>query len=265
MTASSNIFRAVSQYAQIRLARLPLGADCICVICSQRIRRFLPYKGGWAHLPPLMRELDVVGSDVDNHLCPACTSHDRERHLLMYLRASGLLERVRGGRVLHIAPEIHLQRYFRAVDPAIYVLGDLLPNSPEVESINLQSIPYGNCSFDLVVANHVLEHVADDHQALREIVRVLSPNGQAVLQTPYSKRLVQTFEDPGIVSPPARLHAYGQEDHVRLYGQDLISRIQTAGLTGEPISHDALLPTSDAQRYGVNRSEPFMLFRKPLS
>ena len=247
------------------LARIPLGAKYYCSVCKRKVRRFLPYRGGWADVPPLIRHLGVIGSDVENFECPACGCHDRERHLLLYLTAANLLSAMSGARILHFAPERNLRRFIRAADPAEYVLADLFPDSSEVQRADLQAIPYPAEHFDFVLANHVLEHVQDDALALREIFRVLRPGGHAILQTPYASGLTRTFEDPAIVSGEARLHAYAQEDHCRLYGEDFVSRAESSGLRRKISTHAALLPHIDAAVMGVNVEEPFLLFQKPVN
>lgn len=259
------IFHAISavQRAGARIvASNPLRARCRCSICKRQVQRFLPYRGGWANVPPLIRQLNVVGSDVENFECPVCGCHDRERHLLMYLRASGLLPRMHRAKVLHLAPEHHLQKYIRATEPIEYVLGDLWPSKPQIQQIDLQAIRYPDNYFDFVLANHVLEHVEDDMRALREIYRVLRFEGHAILQTPYSEVLTRGFEDAGIQSDPARLHAYGQEDHQRLYGRNIVEYFESAGLRSLVKTHAQLLPDTDPNRFGVNSGEPFFLFKK---
>jgi SAM-dependent methyltransferase len=115
-----------------------------------------------------------------------------------------------------------------------------------------------------VIANHVLEHVDDAQQSLAEIYRVLANGGFAILQTPFASTLTRTFEDSGIQSKSARLHAYGQEDHVRMYGRDIDAVFTSRGLISRVNTHQALLPEIDAVRYGVNPAEPFLLFQKPV-
>lgn len=243
-------------------ARIPFGASHYCCICESRVRRFLPYRRGMVSVPPLMLQLAVVGSDVEHFECPVCQSHDRERHLLMYLNTSNLLRRMGGTRILHFAPERHLQRFIRTAEPAEYVLGDLYPASAGVQKIDLQAVPYSDDYFDFVLANHVLEHVQDDAQALREIFRVLRPGGHAILQTPYASGLTKTFEDSAIRSEQACLQAYGQEDHRRLYGQDIAHRFEASGLRSLMKTHSQLLPDVDHVRFGVNPQEPFLLLQK---
>ena len=80
-----------------------------------------------------------------------------------------------------------------------------------------------------MIANHVLEHIVDDGKAIRELKRVLKPDGEIILSFPICPDK-DTYEDISIQSPEARLKAYGQEDHVRLYGRDYRERIERYGL-----------------------------------
>lgn len=249
------IRRAIARWLPFRVRRCPL--------CERRLARYLPYRGGWRRAPALGRALDIVGSDLDHFECPNCGAHDRERHLAQFLRASGLLTRLTGRRIVHFAPERAIVALLAARQPADYRKCDLHPASPQIDAVDITRMPFGDASVDLLVANHVLEHVEDDSRALAEIVRVLAPGGHAILQTPYSNVLLRTWEDPGIVEPYARLQAYGQEDHVRLYGRDIFERFAASGLEACVVTHDQLLPDVDAGSSGVNRREPFFLFRRP--
>lgn len=212
---------------------------------------------------PLMKALDVVGSDVDHHECPRCGSHDRERHLLLYMRASGILPGLRRMRVLHFAPEKWLSRAIVEESPVDYVRCDLHPQSADIQKVDMLDMPFDDGFFDLVIANHVLEHVEDDLRAVREVHRVLNRGGRAILQVPYSSVLTRTWSDPGIVAERLRKQAFGQEDHVRMFGRDVCDRISSSGLVSEVVSHEGLLGDVDAMEVGVNPEEPFFLFRKP--
>lgn len=247
---------------------LPLPSRGFCCVCESTVAAFLPYVSTGVRRfrnPALMTALGVVGSDIARFTCPRCLSHDRERHLLLYLRAVGLDQRLSGLRILHMAPEANLGRMIAARRPVRYVQGDLFPAHAGVERVDMQAMPFQDGSFDLVIANHVLEHVADDLCALREIARVLAPDGRAILQTPYSPVLAATFADTGITTPAARLQAFGQEDHVRLYGRDIFERFASAGLRDETRTHAQALAHVDPFRHGVNGAEPLFLFRKPAA
>lgn len=242
---------------------LPLPSTRYCCICERRVLRFVPYRGGSMFMPPLARALDAVGSNVDHFECPHCGSSDRDRHLVLYLRAAGLTTHIGGGRILHFAPEKHLAALIAAQRPSLYVQADKFPAHAGIVALDLTGIAASDKSFDMVIANHVLEHVGDAQQALREIYRVLTDGGFAILQTPFASSLTRTFEDPGIQSKAARLHAYGQDDHVRMYGRDIATVFASQGLVSQVKTHQTLLPDIDAMRYGVNAAEPFLLFQKP--
>lgn len=236
------------------------GGRRLCALCGHAVWRFMPYQG--AGSVALMDALETIGSDIRHFECPRCGAHDRERHLYLFMQGSGMLHRLGGLRVLHFAPERRLWKRIAAASPARYVRCDLVPASADVEQADIACMPFADESFDLVIANHVLEHVENDTQAAREICRVLAVGGFAILQTPYSPMLERTWSDAGIVRSEARLQAYGQEDHVRLFGRDIFERLSEGGLTPHIGSHEDLLPDVDARRYGVNPREPFFLFRK---
>lgn len=209
-----------------------------------------------------MVALDTVGSNVENFGCPNCNCHDRERHLLLYLKARGLFDRFRGADILHFAPENRLSGLIAATEPRRYVRGDLYPTSEEIEEIDMLAIDKPTASFDFVIANHVLEHVDDDLLALSELRRVLRIGGFAILQTPFSSKLTRSFSDPGIDNNFARYQAYGQEDHVRLYGSDIFTRFESAGFKSHVVTHDEQLAGIDPLECGVNEKEPFFLFER---
>lgn len=231
----------------------------LCNYCQKEVDRFLPYRGGRGSLSHLSELLDHIGSDVDNFSCPHCASTDRERHLKLYCTALDVMKR--NARILHFAPEWNFVSHIAQFDPQVHVFADLYANDPRFEKINIEKIPYSDGSFDYVIANHVMEHVADPDAALLEINRVLTADGFAILQTPYSGMLHKTLEDPGIDTDKLRLEFYGQEDHVRLFGQDIFERF-SAHLDPAVVSHPSLFDSSVSATFGVNPREPFFLFRK---
>nr|WP_289847887.1 class I SAM-dependent methyltransferase [Aliiglaciecola lipolytica] len=131
-------------------------------------------------------------------------------------------------KVLHFAPETVLSRKLKSIF-SHYITADL--NAKNVDmTIDMTDIPFPDEHFDLIIANHVLEHIPDDKKALNELKRVLkSMSGLAILQVPISLNSEQTYEDFSIDTDEGRLHAFGQEDHVRLYGNDYGDRLKQAG------------------------------------
>jgi SAM-dependent methyltransferase len=188
---------------------------------------------------------------------------DRERHLRLFIERLNIMERASGGAVLHMAPEYRLQGYVESHGLKSYVRGDLSPSLEGVTRIDLQQIPFPDETFDMVICNHILEHVANSATAIREMHRVLKRGGRAICQTPYAARLTTTFEDPLLQSPDDRLFFYGQEDHVRLFGSDIGEHFISAGFTGRLVPHSEILPDVDPEQLGVNEREPFFDFVRP--
>ena len=230
-----------------------------CYVCNAKFSRFLPYRKSGMNVAPFLSVLGVVGSDMQNFACPVCRCTDRDRHLCMYFDALDLWGRFGGANILHFAPEVALIPRISATQPVRYVRADLFPATADIERIDITAIPYADESFDVVICNHVLEHVPNDGLALSEIRRVLKHGGRAILQTPYSSVLHSTWEDSGIATEQQRLLCYGQEDHVRLYGVDLFEKIIASGLHVQRHSHMERLPERDASYYGVNPLEDLIL------
>jgi len=256
--------RTIGLYGSIMRRLLAGEPRGFCIACHRPVLAFLRFGGGSNAVPALMKAAAVIGSDVDHFSCPKCGAHDRERHLLLYFAKSNFNSLIANGRVLHFAPEPAIKRFIESAIPAEYIRGDLFPASPGVRRVDLCKMSFEDASFDLVIANHVLEHVDDDAQALKEIFRILRPGGMAVLQTPYASGLSITICDPAVSNPVLRLELYGQDDHVRLYGNDIFERFTSTGLVSKLGLHEDLLPEIDCRIYGVNPLEPFMLFNKPV-
>jgi SAM-dependent methyltransferase len=174
--------------------------------------------------------------------CPHCGALERHRTLWPHIRA-GLRP---GTRVVHFAPEPILARNITGVPGVTYTAADLEPSSPglasdiEIVAADITDQPWPDASFDVAVVNHVLEHVPDDRAAMRELRRVITPDGMVFSHHPFDARRDHTFEDPSVVSPAERLRVFGQDDHVRIYGRDLPARWTAAGFDVEDLGGGAL-------------------------
>jgi ubiquinone/menaquinone biosynthesis C-methylase UbiE len=129
--------------------------------------------------------------------------------------------------------------------------------------VDITAVDFPHEYFDLLIANHVLEHVPDDRRAMSEIFRVLKPGGRAVLQTPFSPVLAGSFQDAAIDTEADRLLFYGEVDHVRVYGRDLFTRLEEAGFGVATQRHADLFPPDAAAYHGVNPAEDLLLIVKP--
>ncbi len=149
-----------------------------------------------------------------------------------------------------MAPENVLRNRLRSVPGAEYHGGDLTAEFGP-ERIDVTDLQFPDESMDIVVCNHVLEHVPDDRRAMSEIRRVLKPGGWALLLVPDLEGetvLDATDEDATVTSPEERLRRFGQADHVRRYGWDYLQRLELAGLDPEVVDPATVFPPEVVER-----------------
>ena len=218
-----------------------------CPICGAHYRKFMPY--------------GYVRSRA-NALCPKCLSLERHRLLWLYLQQNSDLF-INFPKTLHIAPEVCLMRPLKrhfASRPEHYVTADL--ESPLADlHFDVQQIPLADDSFDVLICNHLLEHVADDRQAMRELHRILCTGGWGVVLSPVEPDRAQTFEDDSITDPAERTRIFGQYDHRRIYGADYADRLREAGFRVEVIDYAAQLGNAARRRYALP-DDPLFIIRK---
>jgi predicted SAM-dependent methyltransferase len=157
-----------------------------------------------------------------------------------------------GGRrkmMLHVAPEPFFESRLKERLGQGYLTADLLDPRAMVR-MDITDIKYADRSFDVIFCCHVLEHIENDRQAMREFNRVLKNDGWAILLVPPITA-DKTYEDPAIVDPKARSIAFGQEDHVRRYGIDYVDRLCEAGFAVKIAKVSDLVEEDDAIRMGL--------------
>ncbi|MEQ9303309.1 MAG: class I SAM-dependent methyltransferase [Marinoscillum sp.] len=183
-----------------------------CPVCLSTFRKFLPYGR----------------KSRENALCPNCLSLERHRLIWLYLKdKTDFFTKER--KMLHIAPELCFIDRFESLTNLEYITGDIESPLAKVK-MDIHEIPFEENSFDVIFCNHVLEHVHDDIKAMKEMRRVLKPGGWAILQVPFFYPLKnETYEDWTITSASDREKAFGQDDHVRMYGSDYGKRLASSG------------------------------------
>jgi SAM-dependent methyltransferase len=183
-------------------------------------------------------------------ICPGCGAQERHRAVWLYLRARRPELFSEALSVLHFAPEESFQRRLSALTKLRYVTADLeLPHASE--HFDIVRIPYPDDSFDVILCVHVLEHVEEDRRAMRELARVLKPDGWALILVPMDEDRAETYEDAAITAPRERERAFWQHDHVRLYGRDFPERLREEGfrVTVDPYVRD--LDQETVARHGL--------------
>ena len=155
-------------------------------------------------------------------------------------------------RMLHVAPEQCFERRLSARLGAGYLTADLLDPHAR-ERMDITDIQHPDESFDVIYCSHVLEHVPDDRQAIREFHRVLRKDGWAMLLVPITAD--RTMEDPTVTDPADRLRLYGQADHVRRYGPDYVDRLREAGFEVAITQVSDLIEEDEAVRMGLTAAD----------
>jgi SAM-dependent methyltransferase len=226
--------------ANARVSALALrgeGRECPC--CDGHFRRMSHRRiSGWGGI------------------CPRCRSHPRHRAIVLLIARGDLP----GRGLLHFAPEQLFDPVFARMPEIERVTADL--HAPADLRLDITDMDLPDGSFDLVLCSHVLEHVPDDRAAMRELHRVLGDDGVALVLVPY-RAGVPTYEDPRITAPLDRMVAFGQHDHVRIYGSDLPDRLREAGFVVEDRTAANLFDEATVERCVLDGSEHFFLCRMP--
>lgn len=157
--------------------------------------------------------------------------------------------------MLHVAPELCFMDRFEELDNLDYITADIESPLAKVK-MDIHEIPFEENSIDIIFCNHVLEHVDDDIKALSEMRRVLKPGGWAILQVPFFYPLPETtYEDKSIIDPKEREKAFGQDDHVRMYGEDYAARLASVGFKVEEDHLIDELSASERKRFALPEKE----------
>ncbi len=215
----------------------------------------------------VLKDVKIIGGGRRRHVCPNCSSTDRLRMIFSFLVSqTDFFNEMSMYRVLHVAPERLLMERFRSMRNLEYLAVDKYNFGGGIIEADITNLEFDSGSFDLVICNHVLEHVDQDKLALSELHRVTSVGGIALLQVPYTVEMRHSIELDGVDTPEAREKHYGQSDHVRIYSlADFRSRLIGAGfdtMFKNPYKENWAY---SADKLGLNKQELLLLVGKNCS
>ncbi len=214
-------------------------------IDGKNFKKFLPYG---------------YGEQRNNVLSPSTLSLERHRLLWLYLKNETNFFKDNLA-VLHFAPEQAFYKRFRSLDNIDYTTTDL--NSPLADvKADICNLPFENDTFDVILCNHVLEHIPDDTKAMQELYRILKPNGWGIFQIPQDLSRPTTFEDNSITDKKERAKIFGQYDHVRVYGRDYFDKLRSIGFKVEEVDYTATFSAQQIERYALSKGEIIPVVRK---
>ena len=214
-------------------------------IDGKSFRTFLPYG---------------YGKQRNNVLSPSTLSLERHRLLWLYLKNETDFFTTKK-KVLHFAPEQAFYKRFRKMSNLDYVTTDL--NSPLADvKADICNLSFSDNEFDMILCNHVLEHIPDDTKAMQELFRVLKPGGFGVFQIPQDLSREKTYEDDSITDKKERAKIFGQYDHVRIYGRDYFDKLRSIGFKVKEIDYTSKFTDADIERYCLAKGEIIPVVRK---
>ncbi len=213
------------------------GRGVECPICGSKYRKFMPY--------------GYVTSRA-NALCPCCLSLERHRLLWFYLtKETNILSAE--SKIIHIAPEVCIMKRLKKLfkqNPEQYITADLESPLADIH-FDVLDIPLEDEFTDIIICNHIMEHVSSDFTAIKELYRIMKPGGWGIILSPVELDRKVTFEDDSIVDPAERSRIFGQYDHRRIYGQDYTQRLASAGFKVEDIDYTTILTSEIATLYAL--------------
>lgn len=139
-------------------------------------------------------------------ICPNCNS--RKRHRGLFEVYKNILKSWEKPKILHFAPEPVFYSLFKLYD---YVTADISLTDVDLK-LDIKDTNLGAKTFDLILCNHVLEHIDDDLKAINELERILKPLGRLILTVPgdWEREKIIKYKRPD------------GNGHYRDYGLELI-------------------------------------------
>jgi len=241
------------KYAQFKGA----GFECNC--CGALYSKFIPDHPSAENAAAIVNN-NVIAGYGENILCPNCLSTARERLII------GLLQReikIENKKILHFSPEKNIYQFLKKKNEII--TADIQPLfykkiDGSIKTEDATALSFNDNSFDVVIGNHIMEHIPDDIKAMKEMYRVLQPGGRAILQIPYSTAIFKTIEIPDINDPEKQSELFGQKDHVRIYKlQDYITRLEESGFKVKEILYEEM---TVLYKYAIQPNEVFLSILK---
>ncbi|WP_047544633.1 class I SAM-dependent methyltransferase [Psychroserpens sp. Hel_I_66] len=202
------------------------------------------------------------GNQRNNVLSPSTLSLERHRLLWLYLKnetnffssESSSENSDDKKKVLHFAPEQCFLKRFKKLKNIDYTTTDLLSPIADVKA-DICNLPFKDNSYDIILCNHVLEHIPDDTKAMQELYRVMKPGGYGVFQIPQELSRAVTFQDNSITDQKERARIFGQYDHVRVYGRDYFDKLRSIGFKVDEVDYTAKLSEEEIETYCLAKGE----------
>lgn len=189
----------------------------------------------------------------ENAIAPDSLSLERHRLMWLFLKnkTNFFTDNL---KFLHIAPEYCFIKIFKGMKNLDYLTADLISPWADVK-MDVHDIPFEENTFDVVICNHVLEHVDDADKVMKEFYRVMKPGGWGIFQVPIDYNNPVTIEDRSVTDPRERERLYWQSDHLRLFGRDYGDKLTAAGFKVTENNFINEIDPKLVERYALDKNE----------
>ena len=203
-----------------------------CILCQKTIDSF------------------IVDPNINKpKFCPHCRSYNRTRMTFFHLEKNGFLQRS-GLNVLHIAPHSSIEGRLRGTFGEKYITCDLVRSDVDYKQ-DITAMTFEDKTFDLVIMNHVLEHIDEDEKALKELNRILVDGGRLHLMVQINRSSRQTRYHP--TEQAKSLTEFKPMDHIREYAWDILDKLEKCGFKPDVVDYYKLLSKEQLDYYGFKR------------
>jgi SAM-dependent methyltransferase len=203
------MFKKIKKNCEFYKKRYYRGRDIYCPFCPGFFK---------AERYPFSKEISSN--------CPVCGSTVEERTILLFLQTK--TEMMSGEKkILVIAEPGNIADYFENFPNAVLKIytetGDFSIRD------NSMKDRYPDDEFDIIVCNHVIEKLPQPQLILKEIKRILKPDGIAMMMAYVDYEKEKTVE-LAVTHFKDRLSLYGIPGNYRRYGKDYPDQIRSFGL-----------------------------------
>ncbi len=211
----------------------------------------------------------------EQYTCLQCMASDRDRLMIAFLKKLGLPYMKKGIKILHFAPSAAIERWIIDNCPnADYESTDLYMKNVTFQSDISDMSMIDDNAYDFFICSHVLEYVKDDGKAMRELQRILKPDGIGIFLVPVALDAEEIDEEWGLTGEE-NWKRFGQDDHCRLYTHDgVIDRLTRAGFFVHPVgksyfgeklfAENAFTDTSTLYLLSKTRADPEALMESQI-
>lgn len=202
-----------------------------CNLCNNQVF-FMPfpdlYEEMWKKTGFVYWNADFLLQSRENYSCPVCNATDRERLAAVFL-AQILTEEGEMLRMLHIAPSLSIETYAHGRKDIQYETIDIAAEQ-RISRADLRHMSEkGDETYDIIVCSHVLQRVEDDAGVMKELYRMLKPQGMCLFTVPLIAGKTGTDEQWGCPEEE-NWRRFSRHDYCRLYGKkDFSDRLRKAG------------------------------------